>query len=488
MKNKIFDAIVVGAGFAGLCSAIKLKEEGMSFVVIEKDSGVGGVWRTNTYPGAQCDVQSHLYSFSFEQNPYWSRTYGLQKEILNYLEYCAEKYEIEPYIQFNTGVTEARWDEQNKLWEVKTDRGELLKGQTFFLGSGGLSQPLYPDIPGMDSFQGKLFHSARWDHSADLSQKKVGVIGSAASAIQIVPAIAPIVKQLSVFQRTPSWIVPKQDNPYSAWDKWMFHVLPPLQWVSRELIYWRLEWRVMAFVNAPFIMEILKDVVKNHIKKCIKDPVLLEKVTPDYAIGCKRVLLSNDYYPAIQRPNVDVITTGIKAIDTKGILLNDNSHIDLDVIVTATGFKVTEGSIPYEIYGKNGKSLSEEWKDGAEAYLGTNVKGFPNMFMIVGPNTGLGHSSMVYMIESQVNYAIKAMKYLKNKKVKAIDVKLEVQDSYNQEIHKKLEKSVWNKGGCVSWYKTSKGKNVSLWPGFTFEFRDKTNTFVPNNYLIETDL
>jgi cation diffusion facilitator CzcD-associated flavoprotein CzcO len=487
MMNHVVDALVLGTGFAGLCSAIKLKEAGMSFVVLEKDCGVGGVWRANTYPGAQCDVQSHLYSFSFEQYPYWSRSYGLQTEILSYLEMCVEKYDLLPYIHFNTSVMEVRWNESENIWEIKTNRGKVFQAKTFFLASGGLSQPLYPDIQGMNTFKGKLFHSAAWDHSVDLSEKKVGIIGSAASAIQIVPAIAPIVKRLSIFQRTASWVLPKADYPYSAMERWMFHILPPLQWASRELIYWKLEWRVMAFVHAPFLLELVQGMVKQYIQRTISDKVLAEKVTPNYTMGCKRVLLSNDYYPAIQRPNVDVITEGIQSIHENGIILKDGSSLDLDIIVLATGFHVTEGVVPFDIYGKNGKSLNEEWKDGMEAYLGTSIKGFPNLLMIVGPNTGLGHSSMVYMIEAQVDYAMKVMKYMKQEKVKSIEVKQEVQNLYNKEIQKKLDKSVWNTGGCSSWYKNKKGKNTSLWPGFTFEFRNRTSFFRQSDYLVKKE-
>lgn len=483
MKPKVLDAVIVGTGFAGLCSAIKLKEAGKSFQIIEKDSGVGGVWRVNTYPGAQCDVQSHLYSFSFEPKANWSKTYGLQNEILEYMEHCAEKYGLNPYTLFNTAVTKAEWQDTLNAWKVETDQGDVFYGKTFFLASGGLSQVSMPDIKGMDRFQGEIFHSARWNHSVGLSGKKVGVIGSAASAIQIVPAIAPLVNQLTVFQRTPSWIIPKGDHPYSDLEKTLFQMFPLLQNLSRELIYWQLEWRAMAFVHAPFVMKLFQESVKQHIKNSVKDPVLAEKVTPNYTIGCKRILLSNDFYPAIQRPNVSIETGGIAEVDEKGIILKNGSRVDLDIIVAATGFKVADGLVPFEIIGKNGISINDEWKQGPEAYLGTTIKGFPNLFMIVGPNTGLGHSSMVYMIESQVHYAMKAIEYMDAHRVFSIEVKPNVQDAYNVQLQDKLSTTVWNTGGCSSWYKLPSGKNTTLWPGFTFEFRNALSKFNPHDFI-----
>jgi cation diffusion facilitator CzcD-associated flavoprotein CzcO len=483
MKPNVLDAVIVGTGFAGICSAIKLKEAGKSFQIIEKDSGVGGVWKANTYPGAQCDVQSHLYSFSFEQNPNWSRTYGLQNEILEYLEHCAEKYGLIPNTLFNTKVTKAEWNEDLNAWKIQTNQGDTFYGKTFFLASGGLSQISMPEIKGKESFKGNLFHSARWDHSVSLSGKKVGIIGAAASAIQIVPAIAPLVKNLTIFQRTPSWIIPKGDHPYSELEKAIFKNFPILQGLSRELIYWQLEWRAMAFVHTPEIMNLYQEFVKRYIQDTVKDSKLAEKVTPDYTIGCKRILLSNDYYKTIQRENVTVETTGIAEMDESGIILKDGTHIDLDVVVAATGFKVANGLVPFEVIGRNGQNLAESWKEGPEAYLGTTIKGFPNLFMIVGPNTGLGHSSMVYMIESQVHYAMKAIEYMDRHRVFSIDVKPNVQDKYNLEIQEKLSKTVWNTGGCSSWYKLPSGKNTTLWPGFTFEFRNVLNQFNPGDYM-----
>ncbi len=488
MKTKILDAVIIGTGFAGLCAAIHLQKRKKTFQMIEKEAGVGGVWRVNTYPGAQCDVPSHLYSFSFEPKPDWSRTFGLQSEILEYLEHCEKKYNLTPHILFNTAVNKANWLDEMALWKVETNQGDIFYSKTLFLASGGLSQISMPDIKGIESFEGKLFHSAQWDHSVSLRNKKVGVIGSAASAIQIIPAIAPIVNHLTVFQRTPSWIVPKDDRAYTELEKTLFTLFPLLQEISREMIYWSLEWRAMGFVYFPEIMKLYENKVKEYIKSKVKDPILVEKVTPNYTLGCKRVLLSNDYYDAIQRPNVTLETSGIEEITPKGVLLKDGKRIDLDIIVAATGFKVAQGLIPFEVTGRNGITLEETWKEGPEAYLGTVIKNFPNLFMIVGPNTGLGHSSMIYMMEAQVDYAMKALDYLDKHKLYSIEVKSTVQDIYNAELQQKLTGTVWNKGGCSSWYKLPNGKNTTLWPGFTFEFKNLLSKFNPSDYIGDKSL
>ncbi|MCB1180367.1 MAG: NAD(P)/FAD-dependent oxidoreductase [Leptospiraceae bacterium] len=485
MKNELLDAIVIGTGFAGLCAAIKLKEEKMSFVVLEKDNGVGGVWKVNTYPGAQCDVQSHLYSFSFDQNPNWSRSYGLQNEIQTYLKKSSEKYGVTPHILFNTEVTSSKWNEEENYWEVEVKSGKVFYAKTVFFGIGGLSQIAMPDIKGLKSFKGKLFHSARWDHSTVIKNKKVAIIGSAASAIQIIPAIAKDVKKLTVLQRSASWIIPKNDRLYSELEKLSFNLFPPLLWLSREITYWMLEWRAMAFVYSPQMLNNFQKLIENYIKMKVKDPELAKKVTPNYKIGCKRILLSDNYYETIQRPNVEIETNQIKEINETGILLNNGTHIEADIIITATGFKAADDVVPFDVIGKNGVSLEKEWEEGAQAFLGTTIKGFPNLFMIVGPNTGLGHNSMVYMIEAQTNYSIKALRFIKKNKISSLEVKPEIQKKYNDSLQEKLEKSIWNTGGCASWYLNKNGRNTTLWPGFTFEFKKLTEKFNINDYSIQ---
>ncbi|TGM61611.1 flavin-containing monooxygenase [Leptospira adleri] len=484
-ENQTLDAVIVGTGFAGLGMGVRLKEKGIhSFVILEQADGVGGTWRDNHYPGAACDVQSHLYSFSFERNPNWSRMYGLQSEILEYLNHCTDKYDLRQHIRFNTSAESAVFDERSGLWNVKSSNGNSFRTKCLINGSGGLSRPALPDVPGLKKFKGKMFHSARWDHSYDLDGKTVGVIGTGASAIQIVPAIQPSVKKLDLFQRTAPWVIAKPDRAISNFERGLFRFFPPAQWLFRLAIYWMLEFRVIAFTIHPGLMKVLEFFAKGYIRKNVKDPVLRKKVTPNFTIGCKRVLISNEYYGALQKPNVEVITTGIQEIKENGVVTLDGKEHRVDALILATGFQAAEAMSPFEVKGLGGLDLNDAWKDGAEAYLGTTVSGFPNMFLIVGPNTGLGHSSMVLMIESQINYALQCILSLRKKKLKFINVMKEAQDRYNRKIQARLEKSIWNTGGCVSWYRTKNGKNTTLWPGFTFEFRLKTKSVNFSHYEV----
>lgn len=483
VEHSTLDAVIVGTGFAGLCMGVRLKREGIhSFVILEQADGVGGTWRDNHYPGAACDVQSHLYSFSFERNPDWSRMYGLQSEILEYLNHCTDKYGLRAHIRFNASAESAVFDERSGLWTVKTGNGLSLKTKTVINGSGGLSRPSIPDIPGLKKFRGKTFHSARWDHSYDLNDKSVAVIGTGASAIQIVPAIQPKVKRLDLFQRTAPWVIAKPDRAVSRFERGLFRVFPPAQWLFRLTIYWMLEFRVIAFAIHPGLMKVFEIFAKDYLKKQVKDPVLRYKVTPNFTIGCKRVLISNDYYGALQKYNVFVITEGIVEIRENGIVTGDGKEHPVDALILATGFQAAEAMSPFTVKGLGGNDLYDVWKNGAEAHLGTTVSGFPNFFLIVGPNTGLGHSSMVLMIESQVNYAMSCIRSLRKKRLKYINVLKEAQDLYNGKIQSRLEKSIWNTGGCVSWYRTESGKNTTLWPGFTFEFRLKTKAVNLSHY------
>ncbi|AYV56874.1 NAD(P)/FAD-dependent oxidoreductase [Leptospira kmetyi] len=483
--HAVLDAVIVGTGFAGLGMGIRLKQAGIhSFVILEQAEGVGGTWRDNHYPGAACDVQSHLYSFSFERNPNWSRMYGLQSEILNYLNHCTDKYDLRSHIHFNNSVNSAVFDERSGLWHVTSINGNSYKCRSFINGSGGLSRPVLPDIPGLKKFKGKMFHSARWDHSYDLKNKTVAVIGTGASAIQIVPAIQPNVKKLHLFQRTAPWVIAKPDRAISKGERWLFRIFPPAQWLFRLAIYWMLEFRVIAFTIHPGLMKALEFFAKGYIKKQVKNPELRQKVTPNFTIGCKRVLISNEYYGALQKPNVTVITTPIQEIRENGIVTQDGVEHPIDALILATGFQAAEAMAPFELKGLGGLDLNDAWKNGAEAYLGTTVSGFPNLFLIVGPNTGLGHSSMVLMIESQINYTLQCILSLRKKRLKFINVLKEAQDKYNQSIQKRLEKSIWNTGGCVSWYRTKSGKNTTLWPGFTFEFRLKTKSVNLSHYEV----
>ncbi len=482
MQTTKTTAVIIGAGFAGIGMGIHLKKIGIhDFVIIEGEDGPGGTWRVNTYPGAACDVQSHLYSFSFEPYPQWSRMFGLQDEILRYQEHCCEKYGLYPHCIFDTFVNEARYQDDTATWIVKTNQGHTFEAQFLISGSGGLSKPAYPSIKGLDTFKGEKFHSARWNHKVDFKGKRVAVIGSGASAIQIVPAIIDEVAHLDYYQRTPSWVLPKPDREITEIEQTLFRAVPLTQQLYRSVIYALMESRATGFVVSPKIMTIAKQMGILHINKYIKDPALRKKMTPTYEMGCKRILMSNDYYQAVARDYVEVIGDSIASVDPAGITTADGQHREADVIVFCTGFHASEDILQYEAFGKDGQSLTEVWTDGPEGYLGTTVSGFPNLFTIVGPNTGLGHNSMIYMIESQINYIIKAIQYIKKSQIQAIDVQPAVQARYNEEIQARLQKTIWN-SDCKSWYLTKSGKNTTLWPGFTFEYRARTYFFQPKDY------
>lgn len=483
MNTSTYDQIIVGAGFAGLCMAIKLKQAGMNnFIILERNDHLGGTWYDNAYPGAACDVESHLYSYSFEPNPDWSRQFGPQAEILRYMEHCAAKYELTPYIRLRTNITKSVYDESTGMWTVTAEGGETFTGRSLITCSGGLSEPSFPDIKGLGSFEGKLFHSARWDKSYDLSGKKVAVIGTGASAIQIVPALVQQVAKLDMFQRTTPWILPKKDKDISSFRRTMYNLFPITRKLYRTRLYWRNELMAIGFVVNPAIMKLGGKLMIRHLNKSVKDPELRKKLTPNFILGCKRILLSNEYYPALEKPNVSVITEHIREINKTGVLTQDGVQHDVDAIVLATGFQAAEGVSRFDVKGKGGLNLNEAWRDGAEAYLGTSIAGFPNMFLVVGPNTGLGHSSMLLMIEAQVGYIMQCLKLMREKNAKSADVKKEVEKKYNEQLQSELAKTVWQSGKCMSWYQTKNGKNVTLWPGFTFTFMQKTKKFEAEKY------
>ncbi|HEX8821274.1 MAG TPA: NAD(P)/FAD-dependent oxidoreductase, partial [Archangium sp.] len=338
----------------------------------------------------------------------------------------------------------------------------------------GLSRPSLPRIPGLAGFQGKVFHSASWDHGYALEGKRVAVIGTGASAIQIVPRIAPRVKQLHLFQRTPPWILSKDDRDIGQGERKLYEALPVAQWLHRQLIYWRLESRVPFFIVAPSVLKLAEREARRFLEQSIPDPELRAKLTPNYVLGCKRVLLSNDYYPALLRPNVELVTEGIQEITRDGLLTKEGTARSVDAIIFATGFQAAEAAAPFPIHGRGGLELEEAWRTNAEAYLGATVAGMPNLFFLVGPNTGLGHSSMVFMIESQAQYVLECIEVMRREGLGSLEVRQDAQERFNQRLHERLDRTVWSTGGCVSWYRTSSGKNTTLWPGFTFEFRWRT--------------
>ena len=480
--SSIVEVAIVGTGFAGLCMAISLKKEGQNdFIVIERAASVGGTWRDNSYPGAACDVPSHLYSFSFEPNPDWSRKYPTQPELRAYLEDVASKHNLLPHIRFNSKFEGAVWDEAAQLWSITTSK-ETIRAKKLVCGNGGLAEPKLPDIKGVETFKGKTFHSSAWDHSYDLAGKRVAVIGTGASSIQFVPEIAAKVGRLDVYQRSPNWIIPRPDRAYSQREKNIFRRVPALRRAHRNAIFWEHEARVLGLVVNPRLMKVFQKVAEKHIGKQVANPVLRKQVTPDYTIGCKRILISNDWYPAVSRPNVALLTEGIQEIRENAIVTADGTVREVDCIIFGTGFYATENPIADVITGKNGQKLSSAWANGEEAYLGTLVNGFPNLFFIVGPNTGLGHSSMVFMIETQVRYIMKLLGFLKDAGGSTVEVKPEVQAGYNEGLQQKLRGSIWSTG-CKSWYQHKNGKITALWPSFAYAFRRRVEKFRPDDYL-----
>jgi len=476
---------IVGTGFAGLGIAIRLLQAGeRDLVLLERAHDVGGTWRDNTYPGCQCDVPSHLYSFSFAPNADWSRSFGLQEEIRTYLRETAERFGVMPHIRFGNELLDARWDDAAQHWRITTTE-TTYTADILISGHGPLSEPKYPDVPGLDTFEGTAFHSAAWRHDHDLTGERVAVIGTGASAIQFVPAIQPDVAQLNLFQRTPAWVIPRPDRPISPRTRAMLRRFPGLLRGRRAGIYWSRELAVIAMAKRPRLMNVAQKVALKHLKAQVPDPVLRKKLTPSYSIGCKRILLSNEYFPAITKPNVEVITEGIAEVRPRSIVATDGTEREVDTIIYGTGFNVTDHPIGRRIVGATGETLTETWAHTMQAYLGATVAGFPNFFMIVGPNTGLGHTSMVVMMEAQFDYIIDALATMRTRAVASIDVRADVQAAFNAELQRKLSGTVWD-SGCSSWYLDAKGNNTTLWPTFTFTFRKRTKHFDPASYRITT--
>jgi cation diffusion facilitator CzcD-associated flavoprotein CzcO len=482
--RQALDVAVIGAGFGGLGVAIHLERAGLRYVVLEQAASLGGTWRDNRYPGAACDVPSNLYCYSFAPNPDWSRVYPEQAEIEAYMNRCADKYGVRRAMRFGTRVVAARYDEQAARWRVALAGGEEIQARFVVSATGGLSRPKLPEIEGLDTFRGALFHSARWNREIDLAGKQVAVIGTGASAIQIVPAIAPTVGRLLVFQRTPAWIVPRDDRPRTEGERARYRKHPWTQRLSRLATYARFESRAIGFTKAPGLLRFAEKQVRRYIAHQVPDRALRKQFTPTYALGCKRVLMSNEFYPTFRRENVALVTEPIARATPSGLRTADGVEHEVDAIVAATGFHAAEAGSPFPVYGLAGRELNESWSEGAQAYLGTTVSGFPNFFMITGPNTGLGHNSMIYIIESQIAYITQAIAALRSGDLQAVDVRPEIQATYNAEIQARLAHTVWNTGGCRSWYLTRDGRNTTLWPGFTFEYRRRTKRFHLGDYNI----
>lgn len=479
------DIAIIGSGFAGLGMAIRLRQAGMTdFIIAEKAESVGGTWRDNHYPGCACDVQSHVYSFSFAPNPRWTRMFARQPEIRAYLEECTQRFGIRRHLRFGHELASAIYDETRHRWQLTFANGQQWSARVLISGMGGLSRAALPNIPGIETFKGKAFHSQHWDHTYPLEGKRVAVIGTGASAIQFVPQIAPRVSHLNLFQRTPPWIMPKADRAVKPFEQWLFKHLPFTQKIMRSALYCMLESRAFGFAVHPSLMKTAQKVAERHLRRQVPDPQLRATLTPNYTMGCKRILISNDYFPALSRQNVSVTTTGIARVEENAVITADGARHPADCLIFGTGFQVADPFPAGVVRGRGGIDIVDTWRDGAHAYLGTTLPGYPNFFMIVGPNTGLGHNSMVFMIESQVEYVLRALKTMSAERADAIEVRPHVERAYNEQIQQKLGRAIWSTGGCKSWYLDPKtGKNTTLWPGFAYKFRQATRTFSMDDYL-----
>jgi cation diffusion facilitator CzcD-associated flavoprotein CzcO len=474
---------IVGTGFSGLGMAIRLRQEGEEdFVLLERADDIGGTWRDNTYPGCRCDVPSHLYSFSFAPNPNWSSTFSPQEEILDYLKDCAERFGVMPHVRFGTELESASWDDGEQVWEIETSRGPITS-DILVAAQGPLSEPSLPEVPGIDGFEGKAFHSAQWDHDHELTGERVAVIGTGASAIQFVPEIQPTVAQLHVFQRTAPWVIPHRNRPLKTWERTLYRLFPPAQLAMRAAIYWARELFVLQFRHRA-VGRLLERIPLRHLHAQIKDPDLRRKLTPDYRMGCKRILPTDEWYPALAKPNVEVITGGITEIRPHSVVGADGTEREVDTIIFGTGFHVTDVPIADRVTARDGRTLAEHWHGSMQAYKGTTVAGYPNLFFLVGPNTGLGHTSIVYMIESQIAYVLGALRAMRSHRADTLEVREDAQAAYNEELDRMTDGTVWVTGGCTSYYIDRNGHNSALWPTYTWPFRRRLREFDAAAYAL----
>ena len=473
---------IIGAGFSGIAMAAALRREQIEeFLIFERADDLGGTWRDNSYPGCACDVPSHLYSFSFYPNPNWSQTFSPQPEIWEYLRDCASHFGITEKVRFGHDLLEAAWEQEHSRWRIETSRG-VYTADLLVSGTGPLSEPSIPDLPGLDCFEGSVFHSGAWDHDHDLGGERVAVIGTGASAIQFVPQIQPTVAKPHLFQRTAPWIMARHDRPISALQRRLYRRLPALQRLMRGAIYLGRELTVMAFIH-PRLMAWPMKAATRFREAQIKDVELNRKLTPDYTFGCKRVLISNDYYPALTQPNVELVVDAIGEIRPRSIVTQDGVEREVDTIIFGTGFKVSEMAAAKYLRGRDGALLGDLWQGSPQAYRGTTVAGFPNLFLLVGPNTGLGHNSIVFMIESQVAYIMEFLRFMASQEIATFEVRSRAQEEFNRGVQEQMVGTVWTSGGCDSWYLDAKGSNTTLWPGFTWRFRALTRHFDPLDYV-----
>ncbi len=473
--------LVIGSGFGGQLAAINLLRRGITDVrILERRDFMGGTWCQNSYPGAAVDVPSPLYSIASEPWP-WTRMYAEQAELRDYTEHVVDKHRLRERTVLGAEVVGAEWD--GEAWSVRTADGTVHRARFVVNASGPLSTPVVPAFPGLEDFEGASFHTNGWDHDVDLAGKRVAVIGSGASAAQVIPAIQPEVDDLHVFQRSPHWVLPRHDRTFTPLQRRLLR-LRPLQKLLRTAIYWKLETRVIGFKHSRRLLRLVaqRDALK-HLDAQVPDPALREKLTPDYTIGCKRIILSSTLYPALSAPNATLHDRhdGIDHFDATGIVTASGEHLDLDVVVFSTGYDATDGLIPYEVRGRDGVALADVWHDFPRAYLGTTVPGFPSFFVVTGPNTGIGHTSAIFVIESQMAYVMDAIDAAG---AGSIEVTADAEATYTDTIHREMERTVWHDGGCTSWYQSRSGRVTAMFPGFSFTFRRLARRFRPEHHVI----
>jgi cation diffusion facilitator CzcD-associated flavoprotein CzcO len=478
------EVAIVGAGFGGLGMAIALRRANFEdFVVLERAEGIGGTWRANRYPGAQCDVPSNLYSFSFAPKSDWTHSYPEQPQLLAYLHECARRFGVEPHVHLNCELTAAQWDGDGRHWELETARGAL-RARVLIAAPGLLSEPRVPSFPGLDRFEGEVFHSADWREDAALAGKRVGLLGTGASAIQIGPRIQPDAASLTVFQRTAPWIIPQPDRAISPLLKRVYGSVPGVQRLVRGGVYALREGLAAGMVYEPRLLKAQEATARAQIRLQLRDPALREAVTPRYAIGCKRILLSNDWYPMLAQPNVELVASAVESMGPRTVVTTDGREHALDALILATGFSPSDPPIAHRLRGREGRTLADSWQGSPHAYLGTAVHGFPNLFLLYGPNVNLGHSSIVYMLESQARYVLDGLRSMRERRLAALEVRADVQEAWNGRIAQRLGSTVWDRGGCSSWYLDANGRNSIMWPGFTFEFRRRTRALELGDYRV----
>lgn len=497
LKPQVFSApmstpriLIIGAGFAGLGAAIALKRAGFhSLTVIDRGAEVGGTWRDNTYPGCACDVPSHLYSFSFDSGFDWDRPYAGQAQIFDYLKRLADRHGVRPHLRLNTEVRRASWVDERRVWQLELGDGGVLEGEVLVSGVGGLVRPSLPAIDGVESFEGAAFHSARWRHDVDLAGKRVALIGTGASAVQIGPEVAKVAQHLHVFQRTPPWVMPRRDTPYGPLRRWLYRHVPGLTRLDRWRIYALHELATVGFLgSAPSqraVRWLMARVASRHLRRQVADPALRSRLTPRDAPGCKRIVLSDAWYPTLARSNVSLVTEAIERIVPEGVVTSDGQVHAVDVLIFGTGFSVS-GALS-RTHGRQGVKLGESWaRHGAQTHLGLAARGFPNHFMLLGPGTGLGSNSVVFMLEAQLNYLVQALRFLARSN-KVVEVRADVQAAGDAERQQRLRHTVWA-SGCQSWYRSASGRIDTLWPDFSFNYWRRTRRFDARVYEVEGGL